>query len=47
MSGTGSPTAWHKNVTFSSWSLISSSIKFSILGMTATQWCTLKMANYK
>jgi len=34
MSGTGSPTVWHKNVTFSSWSLTSLSIEFSILGIT-------------
>ena len=34
MSGTGSPTVWHKNETFSSWFLTSLSIKFSILGMT-------------
>ena len=34
MSGTGSPMAWHKNVTLSSWFLISLSGEVLILGMT-------------
>ena len=34
MSGTGAPTAWHKNVTFSSWFLTSSWTKASILEIT-------------
>ena len=34
MSGTGSPTAWHKNVTFSLWFLTSLAIKISIPGIT-------------
>ena len=34
MSGTGSPTDWHKNITFSSWFLISLLGEISILGMT-------------
>ena len=38
MSGTGSPTAWHKNVTFSLWFLTSSVIEFSIFGITAHRY---------
>jgi len=37
MSGTGSPTVWHKNVTSSVWSLTSLLIGLSILGMTVKQ----------